>query len=288
MPSEDDESGGLTLLGLGSARRPPRPPRKEEQRPRGETPREEAMFGAIFYLALGLLWAFVLAWHFTKLRKPVSLAGIPQEVLMFKEVEERVENGDSRVWVSPSAKPLAIRFQKLHSVDGKWAGAMGEVAVRAEGALGGYYRCVPKERRADWGNEMTTGNTAAKFEPECSVELPLTEAHMHKTFNVTARMEVTRPIVTGPGVVTGDVRPGAHYVGFANLSEEVAREFQLYVASADEAERLGLLSYKQKVPLGDWTDFLAGFFIILGFGVATLSWRRYRLLVSAEKPKSPR
>jgi hypothetical protein len=285
MPTQDDDSGGLTVLGLGSARRPPGLPKKQEQGPRKRTPREEAASFAIFLFALGLFAGSGEAEHYMKLRNLESLEGIRPEVLLAREAEERVENGDSRVWVSPSTKTLAIRFEKLHSVDGNWAGAMGEVAVRGEGSLGGYHRCVPEETRIDWGKEMTTGNPAAEFEPECSVELPMTEAYVHKSFAVTARMGVTRPVIVWGGVVQGgrQVDPGA----FENTTEEMSREFQLFVASADEVKRMHQWTAQQAFPYGLFVEVFSTLFSLGALGGAVLLWRHAMRLARAEHPRLP-
>ena len=249
---QDQRSDGFTLLGLSSAGRPPQLPKKQDQRSRKfPLPRVRALFLLLF----GLLMAFCGALDYIRQRKPDSLGGIPQEVLVFKEAERRVENGDTRAWTSPSTEVLAIPFQKLTSVQGKWTGSYGVVWVQTGGDLGGNHRCIADEIVPDWGKEITLDKHGPyEFEPECSVELPITEAHVHRTFNVTARMEVTYPVLTSAPVVMSrragedEIAPG---LWFLNAAKEVSREFQLFVASTDEAKRMHHFKNQQtSSPLG--------------------------------------
>jgi hypothetical protein len=221
---------------------------------------------------------FLLSFDYVRQRKPDSLGGIPQEVLVFKEAEGRVENGYTRNWVSPATNVLAIPFQKLTSVRGKWIGNYGVVRVQAEGDLGGNHRCVPDEKVPDWGKKITTEQnraTVGEFEPKCSVELPITEAHVHKTINVAVRMNVTRPVLV-PGEApqgSGGLYP---VVGvFENTREEVSREFQLFVASPDEAKRMHHFKNQQtSSPLGPINIDVVFSLLSLGaLGGAVLLWR---------------
>jgi hypothetical protein len=206
-----------------------------DERAKAENLGIAAILLPVFGLALGVI---EFLWYL-QVRKPDSLEGIHRELLLrrFKEAKGRVEKEDTRVWISRSTKELVIPFQSLRSVEGKWAGSRGVVAVQGEGVPGGQYVCVPDEKVPDWGEKMTMreGYDHIGFEPQCSVELLITEANVHKTINVAAKMEVTYPVLTErPRYEIGAQIPGRFVSGKA----EVSREFQLFVASAEEAERM--------------------------------------------------
>jgi len=229
---------------------PQQPGKKESWSHEFQGPRVRALF----LLSFGLITGFCGALDYIRQQKPDSLGGVPQEVLVFKEVEGRVESGYTRHWVSPATNVLAIPFQKLTSVQGKWFGDYGVVRVQAEGDLGGNHRCVPDEMVPGWKKEITLEQnraTVQEFEPMCSVDLPITQAHVHKTINVAPRMNVTRPVVVPGEAPQGS--GGLHTVVgvFDNAPEEVSREFQLFVASTHEAKRMHHFKNQQtSSPLG--------------------------------------